>query len=311
MRFMHKFAVALVLALALAAPALAQEVAIDDSGDFLFEHEESFLEPGGESGPWVYRTNDMTITVSRCIWTDSKNRRYSMADIRLRNGAGFYSGAAYQQEGTDRREMPHSIARRYGAVLGFTGDFLRYFDNPKGVMIRQGKVYYESKAMDTMAFLPDGTMEVYLAGTVTAQELLNKGVVNSYAFGPVIVKDGQYNQLAKRHFTSPANRRCAIGMVDKTHFIVVTTTDQFPIEIMGELFLSLGCNTAYNMDGGHSSSMILMGEQLNAQPYESGLKTFQRAIPDMILLGSSDEVPKLGDPVRYKNVRLGGIPKTE
>ena len=66
-----------------------------------------------------------------------------------------------------------------------------------------------------------------------------------------------------------------------------------------ELMLEYGCTQAYNLDGGDSTAMVFLGENLNQHIGIIGLDT-QRFWPDGLLWGVSESVPTLNDPI-YNN----------
>ncbi|MGI6316484.1 MAG: phosphodiester glycosidase family protein [Christensenellales bacterium] len=266
--------------------------------------QEVYTEVNGEKGPWVYESPAITMTVTRKRYRERANRAYTVADVLCRDGELFYSAAAKDDPSFRSYEMPAKIARRNSAVLGFTGDFLMHMSNRKGVMIRGGKVFFDTDACDTLAMHPDGELAVYPEGSVTAQQLLDSGVRDTWAFGPILIKDGEPYEPALTHFLSGNNRRCAVGMAERGHYIIIATNGYFTNEEMQSLFLEYGVSLAYSMDGGHSATLILMGEQLNAHSMHETMRVYQRPLGDMVLLGSSSLVPSIEDPVRYWNVYL-------
>ena len=46
----------------------------------------------------------------------------------------------------------------------------------------------------------------------------------------------------------------------------------------------LGCQTAYNLDGGGSSTMVFMGEVVN-RPTTNGRSISERAVSDIVYIG--------------------------
>ncbi|MGI6316482.1 MAG: phosphodiester glycosidase family protein [Christensenellales bacterium] len=268
------------------------------SASFLYDAE-SYQDVFGEAGPWIYSDQDLTVTAFRGHFG---RKRFTAADVRMAEGTLLYPGAGQKDPTYQLREMPAVITRRYGSVLGFTGDFVTIKQNRKGVMLREGKVYFDETGSDVLAALPDGSLQVYPGGEITAQQLLDMGVENSWAFGPILVMDGKAYESKLDHGLAGHNIRCSLGVLEKGHLLVITTTDHFTNAEMQELFLSYGCTMAYSMDGGHSSTLIFMGEQLNAHYQHATLYFFQRSLSDMVLIGRSKLVPGVDDPYRYQNI---------
>ena len=80
----------------------------------------------------------------------------------------------------------------------------------------------------------------------------------------------------------------------------MVTADGFTFREFARLFQDYRCDWAYNLDGGHSASMVFMGEQLNIHGYLAELGVYQRPLPDLVMAGRSKKVPGPNDPVRYR-----------
>ena len=150
--------------------------------------------------------------------------------------------------------------------------------------------------------------------------LLEDGVENAYSFGPTLIDNGIINTQAKYHRVRRANPRTAIGYLSPGHFIAIVVDGRqpgyslgLPVWDLADLFASYGCTIAYNLDGGLSAAMIFMGEQLNTH---SGKRSgavddisYQRAVPDGLMFGYSEQVPSVDDPV-LNNGNNGNIATT-
>lgn len=276
------------------APAQPQT---EESAGFLFEGREYIVEGGQERGPWLYESERITVLINRVSW---RGRQCYVADVRLRDGERFFSGFAHKTPPGRKAEMPYRIARRYEAVLGLTADFLNHHSNPKGVMIRDGEVYFDGASADMLAVFDDGSMDVFRAGSVDAGGLLGMGARDVFAFGPILIEDGEINPKIDSHPLRPGNYRTGIGLVEQGHLIAVVTADGLTFREFARLFQDYRCDWAYNLDGGHSASMVFMGEQLNTHGYLAELGVYQRPLPDLIMAGHSKMVPGPDDPARYR-----------
>ena len=275
----------------------------DDSADFLFTDYEEFYETDIENGPWVYHTDNLTI----CIKTSNVDERLSyIADIYIRDNLTFYTGWARQKPPGYTPEMPYLTARRYSAVFGLTGDFVSHEKNDKGVHIRDGNVYFDKEEVDTLAVLPTGELKIYEKGTIHADELLAMGVKDALSFGPILVKDGKMTDAVTEHPLKPKNIRTGIGKIEDGHYIAIIGQSEYTFTEYAELFLSYGCEWVYNLDGGHSASMVIMGEQVNRHrigEFKNIGVIRQRRISDVILLGTSPMVPDVEDDFVYEGSR--------
>lgn len=266
-----------------------------------------------ENGVWEYRTDTLSILIERRF--TEKPMTYFVAHIRMRDVDSFrpvFSNAA--NTGGGPKQMPWKVARMNRAVLLITGDNIIYDEKErKGILIRNGWTYHEGQASDTMALYPDMSMRVFDRKTVTAQELLEAGVLNSYGFmyDPILVRDGVIEASTAKSAIKGNNPRTALGMVEPGHFVaIVVDGRQTKVKVNGEtvpysagatmtelaqLMIDEGCSVAYNLDGGISACMVFMGEQINVH-LGVGL-SYQRTIPEAIAWGYSELVPSVDDQV--------------
>ncbi len=248
--------------------------------------------PNQDKGPWDYK--DETVNVHIELKKLGKTP-YFYAEIFTRGPLPF-GGFAYNDTRGRKKALPYLIARQNDAVLGITGDYVTHSGNPKGVMIRGGKVYHDKKQAPTLAVMPDGELKVYEPGEVTAKQLLEMGVKDSFAFGPILVKDGKVHKSVATHKLRNHNWRASIGMVEKGHYIIIVNHVGVSLTQLANLFVEHGCKVAYNLDGGHSSTIVFMGEQLYKQaPGEDNGE--QRSLPDLLMIGVNSAVPDPSAPV--------------
>ncbi len=269
---------------------------------------------------WEYRTDKLSIQINR-IHTeraDGKPICYCLADIRMRGEDAFRAGV--RNENPNARpelEQAWHMARRYRAVLGIAGDNLTHSEaDLKGILMRNGIVYSANQAQDTLAMIPkDLTMRVYKPNTITVQELLDIGVVNTFSFGPTLLNDGMRDLNSKRGNLGRENPRSGIGMIEPGHFIVITVDGRqkdysygVTLEEFAQLFYLNGCQVAYNLDGGSTTVMIFMGECLNQH---SGVDSdVQRPMMDGLFWGYSELVPTVDDPVYNDGSKPWKMPPT-
>ena len=254
-----------------------------------------------EKEHWEYHSNTLSIVIEREHTSNIYGQpiAYVIADLMMNGVNEYYSGI---REGK-RAEFPWMMARRYGAVLAVTGDNMIVDEREKkGIIIRNGEVYNDRTAADTLAFMPDLSLEIYDKGSVNAQDLLNRGIRDTYSFGPSLIKNGKVNDDLFRTNLGVYNPRCGIGMLSPGHYLIICCDGRqadystgLTLESFSHMFYMKGCYEAYNLDGGSSSSLVFMGEMLNK--HGSVKSDFQRKLPDMLMFGHSDKVPAETDPV--------------
>ena len=86
------------------------------------------------------------------------------------------------------------------------------------------------------------------------------------------------------------NPRTAIGIIDDLHYVFVVSdgrTDEsegLSLYELAEFMQSLGVKTAYNLDGGGSSTMVFNGEVIN-NPTTNGNSIKERSVSDIVYIG--------------------------
>ena len=264
-----------------------------------------------QSGRWEYRNDYLGITIDRVSAKNSAGKplTYFVADIHMRDISQFRP--AFGAEGHTGRGAIHPwlIARREKAVLWMTGDNLVNDEREqKGILIRDGRMFWSGEKEDTLAIYPDMSMRIIKKNEMSPGMLFEDGVENAYSFGPTLIDNGIINEKAKFHRVRRANPRAGIGYLSPGHYIAIVVDGRqkdysvgMPVWEFADLFATYGCSIAYNLDGGLSAAMIFMGEQINTH---SGKRTgasndisYQRAVPDGLMFGYSEQVPSVEAPV--------------
>ena len=95
-------------------------------------------------------------------------------------------------------------------------------------------------------------------------------IANSFVFGPALVIDGEIQEIVNRKVTY--KQRMAIGQIAPLSYVLVATDgpDQknsvgLSVPQLAELMHGLGAHTAYNLDGGQSTSMLMGQIKVNGQ----------------------------------------------
>lgn len=231
-----------------------------------------------------YTNGDTSVSV-RQVTTGSGDDTvtYYVADVQLGDATHLRSAFAQNQFGENITETTSAIAADNGAVFAINGDYYGYRDT--GIEIRNGVVYRDEGAREGLAFYADGSVEVYDETQTSAADLLADGVWNTLSFGPAIVEDGavvdgiesvEVDTNFGNHSIQGEQPRTAVGVIDDNHLVFVVVDGRDPgysrgvtmTELAG-IMQDLGATTAYNLDGGGSSTMVFNGEVLN-QPSNGG-----------------------------------------
>ena len=121
---------------------------------------------------------------------------------------------------------------------------------------------------------------------------ISKGAVQTLSFGPALVQNGkitvsQNEEVGKAMASNP---RTAIGIIDENHYVFVVSDGRssessgLSLYQLAEFMDSLGVSTAYNLDGGGSSTMYFNGSVVN-NPTTGGSKTKERSVSDIVYIG--------------------------
>lgn len=220
--------------------------------------------------------------------------RFYVADIVLENPGQLQTAFAGDEYSKKNAEATSAIAERYNAVFAVNGDYYNYRDN-YGLVIRNGVLYRDKRSnCDQLLIYSDGSFKVVFKGEYEeghGQEYLDAGVVQSFSFGPVLVNDGEIVELPKKYIINTADTirepRTGIGMVEPGHYVFIVADGRrknwsdkgMALQEMQIVFKEMGCQVAYNLDGGGSATMVLNGERVNRS---SGSR--ERDVSDIIYL---------------------------
>ena len=225
-----------------------------------------------------YTSDDASVTLSTVVTGSGDSTvTYYVADVTLADATVLRSAFAEDAFGTNITEDTSDIAADNDAIFAVNGDYYGFRDT--GIVIRNGVVYRDSGARTGLAFYRDGHVEVYDETTTTAQALVNAGVWNTLSFGPAIVTDGAITSGIEdveidtnfgNHSIQGDQPRTAIGVIDDNHLVFVVVDGRSPgysegvtLTELAEIMVGLGATTAYNLDGGGSSTMYFDGDLVN------------------------------------------------
>ena len=275
--------------------------------------EEGFLAAGkeycyenDEEGLWVYLSENLRIVIT-AREDSSIPLQWFETDIRTRNGEAFYSVMTDPERPGKKYQYPYVIAREAGCVLAFSDDFFATRMNSRetvGIIIRNGKIIrtdtnrssgHHLPNLDMMAQYPDGRLEVYECNEYTAEDLLAMGAVNVFSFGPILVRDGEINDLVYRYYKSLEPRH-ALGMIEPGHYFLLSIQGRTKeskgtvLQRVAEIMKEHGVTQALNLDGGNTMALVFRGRMLNKlATYKK--KKFVRTVTSVIGIGHTEQLP--------------------
>ena len=226
----------------------------------------------------TYTSDHADISVSTVTTgTGDDTVTYYVADVTLTDATVLRSAFAQDAFGENITETTSDIAADNDAVFAINGDYYGFRDT--GIVIRNGVVYRDEGARQGLAFYTDGHVEVYDETATTADQLVADGVWNTLSFGPALLEDGQVldgiddvevDTNFGNHSIQGEQPRTAVGVIDDNHLVFVVVDGRSPgysagvtMTGLAEIMQGLGATTAYNLDGGGSSTMVFGGELVN------------------------------------------------
>lgn len=215
-----------------------------------------------------------------------------VADIVLSSSEYLQTAFAQNAYGRNVTETTSEIAESAGAILAINGDY--YGSQEEGYVLRNGVLYRNTAAsgQEDLVIYNDGSFAIINETDVTAEELLADGAQQILSFGPALVEGGtvvvsEGDEVGKAKTSNP---RTAIGIIDDFHYVFVVSdgrTDEsagLSLLQLAEFMKELGVTTAYNLDGGGSSTMYFNGEVIN-NPTTNGRSIKERSVSDIVYIG--------------------------
>lgn len=235
-----------------------------------------------------YKDENITITLT-------EHREYDtsiyVADVQVSLPEYLKTALAQSAYGRNVTQKTSEMAEENHAILAINGDY--YGAQEKGYVIRNGVIYRDtaSAGQEDLVLYQDGSLEVIQEDEITAQELLDQGAQQVLSFGPALLENGtisvsQNEEVGKAKASNP---RTAIGVIDDLHYVFVVsdgrTSESTGLSLyqLADFMKGLGVTTAYNLDGGGSSTMYFNGKIIN-NPTTNGKTIQERSVSDIVYI---------------------------
>ena len=237
--------------------------------------------------------SDDNISVTLTEKTVSNTQVY-ITDVTVSSSEYLKTAFAQNTYGNNVTAKTSETAANNNAILAINGDY--YGANTTGYVIRNGVVYRDTVREDSsngdLAIYKDGSFKIVYEDQVSADQLVKDGVVNLLAFGPALVENGEIvvNTKSEVSQSMASNPRTAIGIIDENHYIIIVsdgrTSESQGLSLyqMAEIMKSYGVKTAYNLDGGGSSTLYFNGQVIN-KPTTNGNTISERSVSDIVYIG--------------------------
>ena len=237
----------------------------------------------------AYQDENISVTITEYREYDTS---IYVADVRLSSPEYLKTALAQNAFGKNVTAKTSEMALANNAVLAINGDY--YGAQENGYVLRNGVLYRDTaqEGQEDLVIYEDGSFEIIVEDQVAAQELLDKGAVQILSFGPALVTDSEISVTADEEVgkAKSSNPRTAIGVIDDLHYVFVVSdgrTDEsegLSLYQLAQFMSSLGVRTAYNLDGGGSSTMVFNGTVINT-PTSTGKRSKERSVSDIVYIG--------------------------
>ena len=245
-----------------------------------------------EKGVWQYASKDLSVKITRYREQTKKKKKqeYCIAEIWCspESPLGIIqsdpkSSLKFKGEalpGIEQRNVEDLIGK-HPSVLAVSDDMYGLRITPvskgktkydyHGVVIRNGEVIATKTRnsqkrrnwpnLDTMAVYQDGSMKTFDCDALTAEEYLEQGAVQVFAFGPWLLSGGEgHPNLEKiNNYSEP---RVALGMIEPYHYILIVTAGRptskyqgYKLTWLAEKMQEYGVMEALNLDGGDTVAL--------------------------------------------------------
>ena len=242
------------------------------------------LAEDADAGRWLYDSAQFRLEIVReqpFSGVTATRAVFTPKDPSARLVTAFAEGTY----GLNVHQRTSDIAASVDALFAINGDYCGYRED--GIIVREGEVYRENPARDMLCQFEDGRLEVLPEEGADVQALLENGLLNTWSFGPVILKDGiipeDYDSDVKK-----ANPRTSVGqLADGSLVLVVVDGRQdgyssgMTLEELSQYMKDSGCVVAYNLDGGMTSAMVFNGRVISRP---CGTANKERPLSDIIYL---------------------------
>ena len=274
-----------------------------DAEGFLAEEGE-FIYEDDEAGLWIYLSPTLQVEIRRqqdkripLIWFET--------DIRTRGEERFRTVMTDPEHPGRKYRYPYDIARDEGFVLGFSDDFYAERMSKKqtvGIIIREGQILSKKTYTKRYSYLPnlammiqypDGVLEVCECTEYTAEDLIEKGALNVFSFGPILIRDGEINEQMYTSSYRSIEPRHALGMIEPGHYFLLSVQGRrndskgTMLQRVAEMMKEHGVTQALNLDGGNTMALMFRGRMLNKEAVYKNNK-FVRTVTSLIGIGTTD-----------------------
>ena len=234
---------------------------------------------------------DDNITIELKTYEEYDTTIY-VSDVIVNDSSFLKTALAKNTYGKNVKETTSTIAKNNNAILAINGDF--YGAQEKGYVLKNGVIYRNTPKtnQEDLVIYEDGTFEVINEDDISLESILKKGAYNVLSFGPALIEN--YNIAVTKNDevgkSMASNPRTLIGVIDDLHYVFIVSdgrtseSEGLSLYELATFAKKLNIKTAYNLDGGGSSTMYFCGKVIN-NPTTTGRNISERSVSDIVYIG--------------------------
>jgi len=234
-----------------------------------------------------YKDSNIAIKISTIREYDTS---VYIADIQIKKASYLKTALANNTYGRNIKKTTSKIADSNNAIFAINGDFYGFRDY--GYVLRNGTLYRDTASnSEDLVINNEGDLSVIDENKISIDTMDLSSIRQIISFGPALVEKGNMvvdsnSRVAKEMKSNP---RTAIGQISPLHYIFIVSDGRsdkskgLSLKQLAQVFKDKGCNTAYNLDGGGSSTMYFNGNIVNIPT--DGRTMGQREVSDIVYIG--------------------------
>ena len=237
----------------------------------------------------AYEDDTKSITIETY---ERNNTQIHVATVKIKGNASIKIALADETYGRNVTAKTSTTAKSVNAVLAINGDY--YGARDAGYVVRNGQLLRsesQNASQEDLVIYKDGSFGIIKEGDITAQQLVDNGAMQVLSFGPALIENGQVavdssDEVGKAMASNP---RTAIGIIDDSTYVFVVSDGRtseskgLSLKQLADFMKELNVTTAYNLDGGGSSTMYFNGQIIN-KPTTNGRNIEEREVSDIVYL---------------------------
>ena len=228
------------------------------------KYQDKFSYTGTVKDDTSYRSANVAVELTT---TEAYDSIIHVLDIYIQNLSSFRTYVPRNEGSKSKELMPIEADTELGGVIAVTSGDQFYSHSVKGYIVRNGNLYYSTKdpSSDVCILYSDGTMATFSGSAFDPDTEVAKGVQQVWSFGPALLDNGTALTSFKSS-VSGKNPRLAIGYFEPGHYCLVevdasrnsdnSSSKGVTLAELAQFFESLGCQVAYNLDGGGTAGMV-------------------------------------------------------